>query len=121
MLMPVLLGGCVSDAASGAPAVLDAEEETADLISIGFSQLGAESDWRSANTQSMLESFTEEYGYSMIYENGQQKHNTACHSECHAGTQFFYLLYHRLSPARREKTTCSRSRLPEVPDIYILT
>ncbi len=73
MLMPVLLGGCVSDAASGAPAVLDAEEETADLISIGFSQLGAESDWRSANTQSMLESFTEEYGYSMIYENGQQK------------------------------------------------
>ena len=30
MLMPVLLGGCVSDAASGAPAVLDAEEETAE-------------------------------------------------------------------------------------------
>lgn len=73
ILMPVLLGGCVSDAASGAPAVLDAQEETPDLISIGFSQLGAESDWRSANTQSMLESFTEEYGYSMIYENGQQK------------------------------------------------
>ena len=42
--MPVILGGCVSDAASGAPVVLDAEEEAPDLISIGFSQLGAESD-----------------------------------------------------------------------------
>ena len=71
--MPVMLGSCVSDTAAGTPAVLDSEEEASDLITIGFSQLGAESDWRSANTQSMLESFTEEYGYNMIYENGQQK------------------------------------------------
>ncbi len=49
-------------------------EDTADrLITVGFSQLGAESDWRSANTESMLGTFTPEAGYSLIYKNGQQK------------------------------------------------
>lgn len=42
------------------------------LIKIGFSQLGAESDWRSANTQSMLNSFAKEQGYEIIYDDGQQ-------------------------------------------------
>lgn len=44
-----------------------------DNIVIGFSQLGAESDWRSANTESMKETFTEENGYELILEDGQQK------------------------------------------------
>ena len=47
--------------------------ENGDLTVIGFSQLGAESDWRSANTQSMKETFTEENGYRLIFEDGQQK------------------------------------------------
>lgn len=47
--------------------------EKGDLTVIGFSQLGAESDWRSANTQSMKETFTEENGYRLIFEDGQQK------------------------------------------------
>jgi len=47
--------------------------EDGDLTVIGFSQLGAESDWRSANTQSMKETFTEENGYRLIFEDGQQK------------------------------------------------
>lgn len=72
-MMPVLSGGCTQGAAAGTPAVSDEEESPQDLITIGFSQLGAESDWRSANTQSMLDSFTEEYGYNMVYENGQQR------------------------------------------------
>lgn len=42
-------------------------------IVIGFSQLGAESDWRSANTESMKSTFTAENGYEMIFEDGQQK------------------------------------------------
>lgn len=41
-------------------------------ITVGFSQLGAESDWRSANTQSMLEAFDTD-GYTLLYQNGQQK------------------------------------------------
>ena len=42
-------------------------------VVIGFSQLGAESDWRSANTQSMKTTFTAENGYQLIFEDGQQK------------------------------------------------
>ena len=47
--------------------------EKGNLTVVGFSQLGAESDWRSANTQSMKETFTEENGYRLIFEDGQQK------------------------------------------------
>lgn len=53
-----------------------AEEEKAglnDYIVVGFSQLGAESDWRSANTESMKTTFTEANGYKLIFEDGQQK------------------------------------------------
>lgn len=46
------------------------EEE---YVVVGFSQLGAESDWRSANTESMKSAFTEENGYKLIFEDGQQK------------------------------------------------
>ncbi len=44
-----------------------------DLIVVGFSQLGAESDWRSANTESMKSVFTRENGYELIFEDAQQK------------------------------------------------
>ena len=44
-----------------------------DRIVVGFSQLGAESDWRSANTESMKSTFTKEAGYDLIFEDGQQK------------------------------------------------
>ncbi|MBR5406340.1 MAG: ABC transporter substrate-binding protein [Lachnospiraceae bacterium] len=46
------------------------------LITVGFSQVGAESDWRNINTDSMKESFCPENGYDLIYDDGQQKqHN----------------------------------------------
>lgn len=48
-------------------------EESRDDIVIGFSQLGAESAFRSANTTSMKETFTEEKGYQLFIEDGQQK------------------------------------------------
>jgi simple sugar transport system substrate-binding protein len=51
----------------------EAQTDTSEYIVVGFSQLGAESDWRSANTQSMVETFTEENGYKLIVEDGQQK------------------------------------------------
>lgn len=50
------------------------ENENSDkTITVGFSQLGAESDWRSANTKSMKDAFSEENGYNLIFEDGQQK------------------------------------------------
>ncbi len=53
------------------------EAETVSTVNervvVGFSQLGAESDWRSANTDSMKQTFTLENGYDFIFEDGQQK------------------------------------------------
>ncbi len=64
-----LLAGCYP--AKGTEAERVVEEE--DLITIGFSQLGAESDWRNANTESMKSVFTRENGYDLIFEDAQQK------------------------------------------------
>lgn len=44
-----------------------------DTIVVGFSQVGAESDWRSTNTESMKSAFSKENGYELIFEDGQQK------------------------------------------------
>lgn len=52
---------------------MESAASAADSIVIGFSQLGAESDWRSANSQSMRSSFSKEDGYELIFEDGQQK------------------------------------------------
>jgi simple sugar transport system substrate-binding protein len=44
-----------------------------DLIVVGFSQVGAESDWRAANTKSMQSALSEENGYRLIFDDAQQK------------------------------------------------
>ena len=44
-----------------------------DLILVGFSQVGAESDWRRANTKSMRDTFSEENGYMLILKDAQGK------------------------------------------------
>ena len=44
-----------------------------DMITVGFSQVGAESDWRTANTESMKSPFSEENGYELIFDDAQQK------------------------------------------------
>lgn len=61
----LLFTGC------GAPAA-EAEPEK-DLIVVGFSQLGSESDWRIANTQSMQDALSEENGFDLIFDNAKQK------------------------------------------------
>ncbi len=48
-------------------------DEQSSLITIGFSQIGSESDWRMASTKSVQEAFTVENGYNLIYNDGQQK------------------------------------------------
>ena len=74
LLAAAILAGCGSSNPSDKPEENSEEISKADdLITVGFSQLGAESDWRSANTDSMLEAFAEEAGYNLIYKNGQQK------------------------------------------------
>ena len=69
--LSLALFGCTE----GANKVLENSEEatSSELIVVGFTQVGAESVWRNVNTQSMKETFTEENGYSLIFEDGQQK------------------------------------------------
>ena len=43
-----------------------------ELITIGFSQVGAESDWRTANSISIKETLTPERGYDLIFEDARQ-------------------------------------------------
>ena len=42
------------------------------LIRVGFSQVGAESDWRTANTKSVTEALTEENGFELLFDNAKQ-------------------------------------------------
>ncbi len=44
-----------------------------DLTVIGMSQVGAESDWRVANSESMKAVFTEEKGYRLLFDDARQK------------------------------------------------
>ena len=44
-----------------------------DQLTIGFSQIGAESDWRLASSASVENTFSIENGYNLIFDNAQQK------------------------------------------------
>ena len=61
--------------AADTEAASEAGEEAADgdLITVGYAQVGAESDWRTANTESFKSTFTEENGYKLIFDDAQQK------------------------------------------------
>jgi len=52
----------------------DPSENDEGLTVVGFAQVGAESDWRVANTKSMRETFSEESGYKLILKDAQGKH-----------------------------------------------
>lgn len=61
-------GGSTSgDESGGAAAGSD------DLVRVGYSQLGAESGWRTANTESVKASLTEENGIDLTFVDAQQK------------------------------------------------
>jgi monosaccharide ABC transporter substrate-binding protein, CUT2 family (TC 3.A.1.2.-) len=63
LLAVLLLAGC------GAQSAPPAEK----LIRVGFSQVGAESDWRMANTASMINALCEENGFELLFDNAKQR------------------------------------------------
>ena len=80
LLALAVLAGCGSSSFKQNNGSADSEEPTEQaqetdnsLITVGFSQLGAESDWRSANSESMRSAFSEDKGYELLFEDGQQK------------------------------------------------
>lgn len=62
---------------SGSRLFTDIEEEAhitqENRIVVGVSQLGSESGWRTANTESVQDAFTQKNGYFLIYSNARQK------------------------------------------------
>ncbi len=63
-----LLAGC------GNRTIVQTETEASDgLISVAFSEVGAESDWRVANSESMRSTFTTENGYEFYFEDAKGK------------------------------------------------
>lgn len=66
----LMLSGC---GVFSAPVTQPYEEEGEELIVVGFSQLGSESFWRTANTQSIQESLSKEKGFYLLMQNARQK------------------------------------------------
>ena len=54
-----MVAGCGSSSDGGSSSDSGEDSGSGDVITVGFSQVGAESDWRTANTESMQETFTE--------------------------------------------------------------
>ncbi|MDR1559668.1 MAG: ABC transporter substrate-binding protein [Clostridiales bacterium] len=50
-------------------------ESGGSLITVGFAQVGAESGWRTANTDSFKSYFTEANGFNLIFSDAQQDQN----------------------------------------------
>ncbi len=76
-MVSAMMVGCGGGSAApaedaSAEASEDASEEGG-TITVGFSQVGAESDWRTANSESMKSTFSEENGYTLIFDDAQQK------------------------------------------------
>lgn len=70
LLLATFLVACRGGAVSESSTESESEKK---MITVGFSQLGAESDWRSTNTESMQTALSKENGFNLIYKNGQQK------------------------------------------------
>ncbi len=70
LCLALLISGCADE-----KEIIDIPEEepVSQLVTIGFSQVGSESDWRMACTRSIQDAFTAENGYSLIFNDGQQK------------------------------------------------
>ncbi len=69
-------GGNTTTASSPASAgngTVSTESADGKTITVGFSQVGAESDWRTANTASMKETFSTSNGYNLVFDDAQQK------------------------------------------------
>lgn len=69
LLCTALLGGCMPGQNSA-----QEPEDTADSpIVVGFSQVGAESEWRVANSESMKSALSEENGFELIFDDARNE------------------------------------------------
>lgn len=59
----LLLAGCAAE---------ETEPTEEELIVVGISQVGAESDWRVANSESLKAAFSESRGYRLLFDDARQ-------------------------------------------------
>ena len=62
--LALTLSGCTGNAPGGGGD---------DLITVGFAQTGSESGWRSANTESMKDAFSEKNGFKLVFNAADNK------------------------------------------------
>lgn len=67
------LVACSSDAGTETPGGNESGGADDGVISVGFSQVGAESGWRAANTKSIQDTLTAENGFDLKFSDAQQK------------------------------------------------
>lgn len=73
VLVCILTGGILLAKDSGETGTMEKHEnQRQNLIAIGFSQVGAESDWRTANSVSVKQTFTVNKGYDLIFDDAKQ-------------------------------------------------
>lgn len=113
ILISCLLGGCA------APVVAPSDETYDNLIVVGFSQVGAESDWRNANTRSMQQALSPENGFRLIIDDAQQKKErqiTAIRNFIHQGVDYIVL-----APTTEEgwDTVLAEAKAAGIPVIII--
>jgi len=116
LLCAVLL--CLLSACA-APAGTSSDEVYDDLIVVGFSQVGAESDWRNANTRSMQQALSAENGFRLIIDDAQQKKErqiTAIRNFIHQGVDYIVL-----APTTEDgwDTVLAEAKAAEIPVIII--
>lgn len=64
----VIIGGCSGEDPNALPG-----SDGDDLIVVGFSQVGAESEWRVTNTENIKSVLSEENGYMLIFDDARQE------------------------------------------------
>lgn len=73
LVLLVLLSGSLGACSPFDVGELAGQEDTQqDLVTVGFSQLGSESAWRTANTKSVQDALTTESGFFLLYDNARQ-------------------------------------------------
>ena len=112
LLCCVLLSGCTGANKNG-------ENAYEDFIVVGFSQVGAESDWRNANTKSMQEALSEANGYRLILDDAQQKQErqiTAIRNFIHQGVDYIVL-----APTTEKgwETVLAEAKAAKIPVIIV--
>ena len=69
-LVATLPGGCAAEVQAAAD---EPKEDISNLIVVGFSQVGAESEWRVANSESMKSALSEQNGYELIFDDARNE------------------------------------------------